>query len=219
MVGSSRSEAFGLVRSPRATAAECRRPPTSSSFIMELNRRRANRNIGSSGMKHSALMGRGASKGLLLLLLALVALSLFSGAVSASAAITQTQVSSANGEIQSAFTSAYAAEKSGGNVTSLTAELNEAVQLVQKAMAENATSPAQASVDLANATLIAQGVVSAAGPVGQQGAANRQSQVYLSTGSAAVIIAVAALIYAFGDRIFHRIWLLLYGNYVVSKIG
>ena len=219
MVGSGRSEALGLVRTSRTKAAERRRPPTSSSFIMELNRRRANRNVGSSEMKHSALMGRGASKGLLLLLLTLVALSLFSGAVSAAAAITQTQVSSANGEIQSAFTSAYAAEKSGGNVSSLTTQLNEAVQLVQKAVVENATNPAQASADLANATLIAQGVATAAGPVGRQGAASRQSQVYLSTGSAAVIIAVAALTYAFGDRILHRVWLLLYGNHVVSKIG
>jgi hypothetical protein len=134
-------------------------------------------------------------------------------------AVTQSQVSDANGAIQSAFVAVHSAEKSGGNVSSLVADLNGAIQLVQKAMAENATDSPQATADLANATLMAQRASSAAGPVGQQGASAKQDQLYVSLGSAAGIVVVAALLYLFGDRIYHRAWLRLYGGYVVKKIG
>lgn len=137
----------------------------------------------------------------------------------ASYAVNQTSVGSGYTAVNAAFTATQSAARQGGNVTALISKLNSALALIQKAAAENATNPAQASADLANATLIALGVATAAGPVGRQGAASRQLQLYLSVGSAMVVIAAAALIYVFGDRIYRRAWLRLYGNQVVKQIG
>jgi hypothetical protein len=151
---------------------------------------------------------------LLWLVIALVAVSLYSRADSA-AAVTQTQVSSTNGEIQSAFASAYAAEKSGGNVSALDAKLNDAIQLVQKAVAENATSPAQAAADLQNATAAAQAVIAQSPSVSQAGTASRQTTEITSVGAASAIVVVAALTYIFGGRIYRMAWLRLHRDYVV----
>jgi len=147
-------------------------------------------------------------------LLALLALSLCATEDSA-AALTQAEVSSANSEIQSAFVSAYTAEKSGGNVSSLIAELNYAIQLVQKAEAENATSPSQAAADLQNATLTAQRVTAESASVAQMGTAARQMTELTSVSAASAVVVVAALTYIFGGRIYGRAWLRIYRNYVV----
>ncbi len=155
---------------------------------------------------------------LLLTVLVLIALGLCASPYPASAA-TQAQVSSANSQIQSAFVAVHGAEKSGGDVSSLVSQLNDAVSLVGAAQAENSTNPAQAAADLANATSIAQVVSAAAGPVGQRGASVRQAQGLLSVGSAAAIVVVAVMIYVYGDRVYRRAWLRLYGGYVVRKVG
>ena len=165
-------------------------------------------------MKSPAGASATVSRGLLCLLLSLIALSLCSNAGSASA-ITQSQVSSANSQIQSAFTSAYGAEKAGGNVSSLDSKLNEAIQLVQKAEAENASSPAQAAVDLQNATGIALSVAAESPSVSQAGSAARQTTELTSVGAASAIVVAAALTYIFGGRIYRKAWLRLYRDYVV----
>ncbi len=130
-------------------------------------------------------------------------------------AVTQSDLSGANTAIQSAFTATYNAEKSGGNVSSLVNELKTAVQLVQKASAENATNPAQASIDLGNATQLAQRVAAQSLPVAQAGSAARQSLRLRSVGSAAAIVVIAALVYLYGGRVYHRLWLRMYRDYVV----
>ena len=155
-----------------------------------------------------------AFKGLLCLLLALLALSLCSNANRASA-ITQSQVSSVDGSIQSAFLSAHSAEKTGGNVSSIVAQLNAAIALVQKADAENATNPSQASRDLQNATTIAQGVSVSAPSLGRAGSSARQDTDITSIGSAIGVVVLASLAYLFGGRIYRRIWLFAYRDYVV----
>jgi hypothetical protein len=155
-----------------------------------------------------------ASKSLLSLLLVLVALTLCARTQDASA-VSPAQVSSANSAIQSAFASAYAAERSGGNVTSLDAELNEAIQLVQTAEAENATDPSQAAADLQNATSMAQGVTAQAPATAHAGSAARQATEATSVSAAFGIIAVASLTYAFGGRAYRTVWLRLHRDYVV----
>ena len=167
-----------------------------------------------SERKNRVRAGVGVSRILLCLLLALVALSLCFRGNSASA-ITQTQVSSANGEIQSAFASVYGAEKSGGNVSSLDAKLNAAIQLVQMAEAENTTNPAKAAADLQNATSIAQGVVAESPSVARTGSAARQTTEVTSVSAASAIVVVAALTYIFGGRIYRKAWLRLHRDYVV----
>jgi len=134
-------------------------------------------------------------------------------------AASQTDYSSAMQQIGSAFSATYAADQQGGNVTSLVSQLNSALQLVAKANSENATQPSQATADLQQAVTIAKGVQTLAGGVGQTGASARQAQFYISVGSAVAIVAAASLIYIFGDRIYRRLWLRIYGGYEVKKIG
>jgi hypothetical protein len=151
---------------------------------------------------------------LVCLLLVLVALSVLFRADSATA-VTQAQVSSANSEIQSAFASAYDAEKSGGNVSTIDARLNEAIQLVQAAETENATDPAQATADVQNATAVAQSVVAASPSVAQTGSAARETTELTSVSAAAAVVVAAALTYVFGGRVYRRAWLRAYKDYVV----
>ncbi len=167
-----------------------------------------------SETKIRAGAGAGVSKALLCLLLALVVLSLCSRADGA-AAVTQAQVSSTNSAIQSAFASVYSAEKSGANVSALDARLNDAIQLVQNAVAENATNPAQAAADLQNATSVAQSVVTESPAAAQAGSAARQATEIASVSAASAIVVVSSLTYAFGGRVYRKAWLRLHRDYVV----
>jgi hypothetical protein len=134
-------------------------------------------------------------------------------------ASSQASFNSASSAVQAAFVSVQSAGKDGGNVSGLVAELNGALALIQKASSENSTNPGQAESDLSSAITIAQGVQASAVAVGQQGTAARQFQFELSIGSAIVIIAIAAGLYVYGDRIYRRLWLRMYGRHVVKKIG
>lgn len=121
--------------------------------------------------------------------------------------------------MQSAFLAVQTAGKDGGDITSLVAQLNGALALVQRASSENSTDPAQASSDLQSALSIAQQVQSAAAAVAQQGTTARQLQEEVSVASAAVIVGVAVALYFYGDRIYRRVWLRVYGSHVVRKVG
>jgi hypothetical protein len=180
----------------------------------DTQRERGSDDLSRSQAKSRARGGAVVSKGPVLLLLAFVALSLCSRADGA-AAITQTQVSTANNEIQSAFAAAYGAERSGGNVSSLDAELNGAIQMVQTAEAENMTDPAQAAADLQNATTVAQRVTADSPSVAQAGSAARQTTEVSSVSAAFAIVVVASLTYVFGARLYRKAWLRLHREYVV----
>ena len=135
----------------------------------------------------------------------------------AAAAISQADVTSVNSAIQSAFISTYQAEREGGNVTSLVASLNAAIQLVENAKTENSTSPRQAAADLLTAQQLAQNVTAESAPTAAAGGALRQFALARSLVSAGAILAVAALLYFYGGRIFRRLWVKFYGGYVVRR--
>jgi hypothetical protein len=151
----------------------------------------------------------------LVLLAAFVVLA----AAPSSHGVSQATVDGGYSAVQSAFVAAQSAGKEGGNVSGLVAKLNVALGLIRVAVAENSTDPSQAAADLANATQIAQGVSSSAGQVGAAGAAARQLQFYISVGSAVAIVVIAAGVYLYGDRLYRRLWLRVYGGHVVSKVG
>ena len=132
-----------------------------------------------------------------------------------STAATAANFASANASVASAFQSLYSAEKSGGNVTSLTVQLNQAVALIQKAQSENSTDPSLATADLQNATSIANQVASESVAVGQSGASALRMRDSESIASAIVIVVAVILVYIYGGRIFRRVWFLLYRSYLV----
>ena len=126
---------------------------------------------------------------------------------------------STSAAIASAYATLASAAREGGNVTALVSRLNVALGLYSRAEAENQSEPLVASQDLMEATAIAQNVSQSAPGVGQAGSAARQLQEELSVGSAAAILAVAAVLYAYGEKIYHRLWLSLYSGFVVKKVG
>jgi len=150
----------------------------------------------------------------LVLALALVAM-LAVGRADPASAVTPGEVTSANDLIQSGFASAHQAERSGGNVTALVADLNEAIQLVQEAVVQNATDPAGAAADLGNATHLAQAVAAESPSFGRTGLADRQATEETSIGAAVAVVSAASLVYLFGERVYLVVWLRLYKDYVV----
>jgi len=139
--------------------------------------------------------------------------------VPVSSAASPAPFSTASSAVQQAFLAVQNAEKDGGNVSSLVAQLNGALALIQKASAENSTNPGQAASDLNAAVTISQGVKASAATVGQQGMAGRQFQSELSIGSTIVIVGIAIALYIYGERIYHRLWLRMYGSHVVRGTG
>jgi len=130
-------------------------------------------------------------------------------------AATNGEFNTATNAIESAFVAVHNAGQNGGNVSELVTELNTALNLLQKAQAENATNPTQAATDLQNATSMAEGVSAASASVAQAGNAARRVTMATSIGGASAIVIAAVLIYIFGDRIFRRLWLFVYRNFVV----
>lgn len=126
------------------------------------------------------------------------------------------EFSSANSAINSAFVATYNAEKSGGNVSSLIAQLNTALSLVQKAQTENATNPTQAILDLNNATSIANRVASETPSVAQEGKSSVNLRNDESVTGAVAIVILAAFAYLYGGRVYRRTWLFIYRNHVVK---
>jgi hypothetical protein len=125
----------------------------------------------------------------------------------------------ASGSIGAAYVAVSHAQQDGGNVSGLVANLNVALGLYMRAQAENPANPSRASSDLQNATQIAQHVALEAPAVGGSGLAARRTQEYLSVGSAAAVLAVAAALYIYGERIYHMVWLRLHSGHVVKKVG
>jgi hypothetical protein len=151
--------------------------------------------------------------------LVFIAVLLLMVAPPVTSAASQASFSGTSSAVQSAFVAVQTAGTDGGNITSLVAQLNGALVLVQKASAENSTDPAQASADLHSALAIAQEVQSAAATVGQQGMSARQLQFEISVASSVAIVGVAVALYFYGDKIYRRLWLRMYGGQVVRKVG
>jgi hypothetical protein len=131
-------------------------------------------------------------------------------------AASTTDFSSATGAIGTAFAATYNAGQSGGNVSQLVLKLNLALSLVQDAKAENATDPSQAAAYLRNATLTAESVVAASGSVAQMGRASRQMTEFISAETACFIVVAAALICIYGDRLYRRLWLFVYKDFLLG---
>jgi len=119
--------------------------------------------------------------------------------------------------VNTAFSSVYLAEQSGGDVSALVEKLNIAVSLIQKAVAENATDPNAATADLSNATAIAQMVSLNSTSVSTSGSMARQLRLYESLGTVGAMLGIAALAYLRGDRVYRRLWLYVFRNHVVKK--
>ena len=127
------------------------------------------------------------------------------------------QLETAVNSVNSAFSSIYYGEQNGGDVSALVEKLNDAVSLIQKAVAENATDPNAATADVSNATTIAQTVSLNSTFVSASGSMARQLRLAQSLDTVITTLAIAALAYLRGDRVYRRLWLYVYRNHVVKK--
>jgi len=127
------------------------------------------------------------------------------------------QLATADNSVNRAFSAVYYAEQNGGDVSALVEKLNVAMSLIQKAVAENATDPSAATTDLSNATTIAQTVSLNSTFVSASGSMARQLRLAQSLDTVITTLAIAALAYLRGDRVYRRLWLYVYRNHVVKK--
>ncbi|MDG6898413.1 MAG: hypothetical protein JRN24_01610 [Nitrososphaerota archaeon] len=120
-------------------------------------------------------------------------------------------------EIGQAYAAVLSAEKSGGNVTSLAAQLNAAISLLQQADRLNATEPALAGSLYTQAYNNASQVLLAAPGVASAGSASvRMAQVELGV-ETVVLVGLAAIAYLYLPRIFWRYWLRTHRDWRVKK--
>jgi predicted PurR-regulated permease PerM len=134
-----------------------------------------------------------------------------------SRAATASQFTTTTNAIASAFAATSSANSSGGNVTALVQKLNAALNMTEQAALVNATDPSEASILLQNATSLAQQVSAEAHAVGSAGASARQTVTAESIGEVIATIAVAAVIYLYGGRLYRAFWFYLYRNYIVRR--
>ncbi len=125
--------------------------------------------------------------------------------------------SSALKKIESAFTAVQSAEREGGNVTELVSQLNQALALLSLSSNVSATNPALSEEYIANATAIAEHVLSSAPAIGARGDAGRSERTYLAIGSSAGVVALGSLIYVYGELVYYAIFERLYRGYIVKK--
>lgn len=168
-------------------------------------------------MKRSVLAPATAQRRVVLCLLVGLLVLGISARERGAAAVTQSQVSEADGEIGAAFALVYHAQRSGGNVSSLDAQLNQAIGLVQQSESENATDPAQAVADLQNATSLAQAVAAEAPTVAASGEAAKQVALESAAVYSVAILAAAATAWTLGWRVYTRAWLRIHRRSVVMK--
>jgi hypothetical protein len=132
-------------------------------------------------------------------------------------AASQADFRNTNHEIESAYVSVENAEKDGGNVTSLIAQLNNALQLVQNAEQENESNPSQAESLLSTAFQDAQNVTAHSSSVALAGISSRQVYEIGSIGIESTIATAALVVYFFGARIYRMIWFRLYRGYTARR--
>ncbi|MDG6900562.1 MAG: hypothetical protein JRM80_01175 [Nitrososphaerota archaeon] len=127
------------------------------------------------------------------------------------------QTSQADSEVSQAYAAVLSAERSGGNVTSLVAQLNTAISLLQEADRLNSTDPALAASLYTQAYNSASHVLQAAPGVASAGAASvRTAQVELGV-ETVVLVALAALAYLYIPRLFWRYWSRTHSDWRVKK--
>jgi len=125
--------------------------------------------------------------------------------------------SQAEAAIAQAYGAILGAQQSGGDVTSLVAQLNSAISLVQRADVANTTDPSQAQSLYAQASSLAAQVVQSAPGVAAAGRASvMTAQIDLAIETVFLgVLAVAA--YLSLPRIFWSLWLSAHRDWRVSK--
>jgi len=152
----------------------------------------------------------------LLTLLALLAITCISIQPPTTSAATPGEFSKALAAVESAFEALHNSQvQDYANVSGLIGQLGNATQLINEALAENATNPAKASGDLALAEPITAEVQGSSGAASDSGIAAHGMQTYQSLGEVAAAAALAGLVYVVSARVYDRWWIGVHSSYLV----
>jgi hypothetical protein len=119
--------------------------------------------------------------------------------------------------VDSAYVRILQAQHAGGNVTELTGMLNQALVLIKQGEGMEATDQAGAADRYQQASLLIQTVDDLAPQVESAGMAAEQSQLFWLLAFLAALAAVGGLVFAFGGRVFWRVWIRLHRDWLVKK--
>jgi hypothetical protein len=127
---------------------------------------------------------------------------------------TSSQVSA---QIGQAYAAVLNAEQNGGNVSSLVAQLNSAISLVQEADLVNSTNPSRAQTLYSQAFSLASQVVQSAPGVAAAGRTSVSAAQFDLIVESIVLAALAGLVYVYTPKIFWNFWLRTHRDWRVKK--
>jgi len=145
------------------------------------------------------------------LLLAFALISLVFFGLGLPAASNGASADEAEDKLIEAFKAIAEAERMGGNVSSLVAELNEAIRLLE----EGETYKNESLID--EAFLRAESIISRTSEVGREGAVEVQARVFQGVIVIVVFVALALVVWRYGPRLFWRLWVRGNGKRVVHR--
>ena len=148
-------------------------------------------------------------------LLVPLVLALFSASTILTPAYAEATNNQAMADLFHAFNLVQEAEKAGGQIDGLIADLNHALSLI--ADAASTTDPEKATLLLDQAKALAKGVADEAPRVLQQGLeAKRQANILLVIELSTLSI-LAIVIYLYSPRLFWTLWIKAYGAWKVKR--
>jgi len=145
------------------------------------------------------------------LLLAFTLISLVFLRLGLPAASSGVSVDEAEDKFVEAFKAIAEAERMGGNVSSLVAELNEAIRLLE----ESEDYKNESLID--EAFLRAESIIGRASEVGREGAVEVQARVFQGVIVIILFGALALAVWRYGPRLFWRLWVKGNGKRVVHR--
>ncbi|MCW3999767.1 MAG: DUF1616 domain-containing protein [Candidatus Bathyarchaeota archaeon] len=137
-------------------------------------------------------------------------------ALCALASAQQPTLSEAEVDITAAYQAILAAHQSGADITQLTAQINNALNLTQHAQLLEETNPQQAQQLTSQAQAIAQNVTAQAQAAGQSASVGVPAVV---AAAVAGLLAAGVITYLKGPGVFWRIWYKLRRNYLIKATG
>ena len=118
---------------------------------------------------------------------------------------------------QSTYLKILEAQQAGGNVTSLTNTMNQALALIGEGQSVEGTDPATAAGLYQQAGSLIQEVNQQLPQVESAGRAAEQAELLWLGAFLVSITAVGGLVYFFGSRVFWNVWVRLHRGWVVKK--
>jgi uncharacterized membrane protein len=149
------------------------------------------------------------------LILTILLLTIFLSKIDLSLSQTQTADSTRN-QIHEAYKSLIDAYNFGGNITEITNDLNQALNLTSQAEAVTNNDPNKAQTLIQQAKALTEGITSKVVKVKDQGLQQTQTNITVTAAVVAALIAAGISVFLFGPKAIWKTWLRLRRNYRIG---